>query len=269
MDENAITERPMNDTIAAFYDDFSHRLLRDYVKGNLRVSRAIETVETQIDDGVSRILDVGCGIGTSSFRFKSRRNAVTVQGVDISTRNVEIARQLFGQPGLHFSVSDMSEVPPGGPYDLIAMIDVYEHIPLDRHHEFHRVLRESLTPEGRIVLTTPTHLHQEYLAANHPEGLQVVDETLRLEDFVALAEDVGGTITKFEMVSVWHSYDYAHVVIRRSLKFTPVPRRRFLLGRFNRKWWWSSSSDGHPLLRRLRVQRWLPHVAKKRNRRPS
>jgi len=255
MNEQTSADRPTNENIAAFYDDFSQGLLCDYVKGNPRVAKALETVETQIDRSVSRILDIGCGVGASSFRFKSGRDWLTVQGVDISPKNVMTASRLFVLPGLEFTLSDMSEVPAGGPFDLIVMLDVYEHIPCEKRPKFHCVLHESLAPGGRVVITTPTYLHQEYLAENHPEGLQVVDETVRLVDFAALACHLGGAIVRFEMVSVWHTHDYAHVVIARAPKFTPLPRRRSVFGSIKRKLWWSP--DGHPLSRRLRVRRRL------------
>ena len=230
---------PSTDVIAGFYDGFGQQLLDDYVKGNPRVEAAIRTVETHLHSGVARVLDVGCGIGASSHSFSAGRSWLQVHGVDISPNNIEIARRLFAHTSLNFTASDMSRVPDGGPYDLIALLDVYEHIPREKWPGFHQILGQTLADNGTIVLSTPTFLHQDYLAAHCPEGLQVVDETVTIEDIARLAADVEATVTRFEMQSIWHSYDYAHAVIERSPQYRPLGKRRSLWKRLNGLRWWS------------------------------
>ena len=224
---------PSNETIAGFYDGFGQQLLDDYVKGNPRVEAAIESVEAHLRSGVSRVLDIGCGIGASSYSFRAGRAWLTVHGVDISPKNIEIARRLFAHAGMEFTASDMSQVPSGEPYDLIAMLDVYEHIPREKWPGFHRVLGKTLAGDGTIVLTTPTFLHQDHLAKHCPEGLQVVDETVTIEDVTRLASDVGATVTRFEMQSIWHTNDYVHAVLERSPQYRSVGKRRSLLRRLD------------------------------------
>ena len=216
---------PDRHAIRAFYDAFTQKLVRDYVEGNLRQARAFELVRSAIGPTTRTILDVGCGIGASSASYTNGRTGATVHGVDISPNNIEVAKALFARPGLEFSVGDMSEPPGDRQYDLIAMVDMHEHIPREQWPSFHRVLAESLSDTGTLVLTTPSPLHQEYLKTHKPEGIQVVDETLVLRDVTDLAETLRATVVRHEWVGVWHSNDYVYTIISRAPRFDPIPRR--------------------------------------------
>jgi len=218
--------------IADFYDAFAIKGIQDYVFGNARISSAIDRCCSVIDHRTRKILDVGCGIGATSYEFHRRNSWVNVLGVDISPQRIAIAQRLFESPHVKFEVSAITGVPPGAPYDLITMIDVYEHFPRRQWPAFHRILAQSLTDAGTMVLTTPTSLHQSYLATHKPEALQVVDETVETDDVVELARDTGGTIVCYDMVSIWNTNDYLHVVISRCPRYEPVERKP------GRRWRW-------------------------------
>lgn len=224
-----------NTQIASYYDEFSQRLLRDYVRGNPRVAAAIEFVLNCCSGEERRLLDVGCGIGNSSQVFASAFPEVQVWGVDISPKNIETASRLFETEQLSFAVADLSEVPDGGPFDLIAMLDVYEHIPLDARDRLHQTLSQSLAPSGKVALTIPSKYHQDYLHEHKPEGLQIVDETILLDDLQRLANDLNATITQYRHTDVWQTNDYVHVLMERAPRYekrrsaprarTPIRRR--------------------------------------------
>jgi trans-aconitate methyltransferase len=216
---------PDNQAIRAFYDAFTDKLVRDYVQGNLRQSRAFELVRSAIGPDTKHILDVGCGIGASSASYVEGRPDVRVHGVDISPNNVQVATALFGGPQVRFSVSDMQSAPGGQSYDLIALVDMHEHIPRDAWPVFHQTLARLLSDIGSIVMTTPSPLHQDYLKTKKPAGLQVVDETLELSDITAMADRLSATVIRHQWVGVWHSNDYVHTVISRAPRFDPIPRR--------------------------------------------
>ena len=138
-----------------------------------------------------------------------------------------------------FEQSEMSEVPRLAPYDLITLLDVYEHVPRTKWPRFNDVLDASLSDTGAVVLTSPTPLHQRYLAREKPEGLQVVDEIIEACDILALAESLNATVTSYRFLSIWHTNDYLHAVMERRPRFDPVRQRpttdrgvfRKLLGR--------------------------------------
>jgi 2-polyprenyl-3-methyl-5-hydroxy-6-metoxy-1,4-benzoquinol methylase len=212
-------------SITEFYDRFTAKLIRDYVQGNVRQSRAFELVRSSIGPETRTVLDVGCGIGASSASYVEGCTGTTVHGVDISPNNIRVATALFGGPRLRFSVSDMAAPPDDQRYDLIALVDMHEHIPRDKWPRFHEVLEQCLGQHGTVVMTTPSPLHQQYLHEHKPAGLQVVDETLELEDVVALADRLGARIIRYDWIGVYHRNDYVHTVISRAPRFDEIPRR--------------------------------------------
>jgi 2-polyprenyl-3-methyl-5-hydroxy-6-metoxy-1,4-benzoquinol methylase len=215
--------RPDADTIASFYDETLEQRLRDYVFGNDRIAAAVALSASLLDRSVTKVLEVGCGLGISAAELARGRDWLTVHAVDISPKTIAAAGQLFaGNDRLIFEVSDLREVPRLAPYDLITMLDVYEHIPRSDWPAFNARIASALSRDGAIVVTVPSPWHQEYLARENPAGLQIVDETVRVEDLAALARDVDGHIMKLNVISIWNDNDYIHAVIRRNPLYRPL-----------------------------------------------
>lgn len=208
--------------IADFYDHFGKRMINDYLYGNPRVERAIERVCRFITPNMTRVLDIGCGIGISSAEFASRHKQIRVLGVDISPQNIKVATSLFANDRITFQVSTISDGVVEGTFDLIAMLDVYEHIPHSARTEVHDRLRELLAERGVLILTVPSPLHQAYLRDNDPQELQIVDEDVTVEDAIKLSHDISATLMCFEYVSVWRTNDYLHIVIQRNPTFAEL-----------------------------------------------
>jgi len=201
-----------------FYDTFSKKLLADYAFGNPRLKAAIEHAVHWIPLDAKRILDVGCGIGWSTWEIKRNHPEAFVLGVDISAEMIRISRNLFPAPELKFAVHDIAEW--DGlleiSFDAIVMLDVYEHIPRELRSRVHQILRQALEKQGHLVLTFPSISHQNYLRAHEPDGLQVVDEDVAMEDIYRLAQDIDGEVISLKHVTIWHDNDYVHAAIKRN-----------------------------------------------------
>jgi 2-polyprenyl-3-methyl-5-hydroxy-6-metoxy-1,4-benzoquinol methylase len=254
------SEHPSPDpAIASYYDETLKTRLKDFVDGNERIAAAIELVSSQVDRSATKILEIGCGLGISSSQLARGRDWLTIHAVDISPQSIAAANRLFGgDDRLIFEVSDLRDVPRMAPYDLITLLDVYEHIPRHSWPGFHAVLAESLADGGAIVATTPSPMHQDHLARDNRAGLQIVDETVRLDDFLSLAKDVGGEIAYFRYVSIWNTNDYMHVVIRKNIDYRPLRWTR-PEGTMNRAVGWLSGrwSAATRRLAASRRRRWV------------
>ena len=218
LQELSTTGVDANDYVQSYYDNWDNRLIADYQRGNPRVLNGIEYVLNQIPHSATRILDIGCGIGWSTWEIKRHFPEAEVVGVDISPQLIETADTLFGtETGLTFDTCDVTEdTPPEGPYDAIVMIDVYEHIPRDSRTVFHQTLSQLLKSDGKLILTCPTPHLQRYLAANAPYKLQPVDEIIRDSDLEALLDDIDGATYDKQTVSIWLEGDYFHATLNRS-----------------------------------------------------
>jgi glycosyltransferase involved in cell wall biosynthesis len=210
------------DQIEAFYDQFSRRLLTDYVSDNPRARAAIEYTIRWLPVHSQRILDVGCGIGWSTWEIKRHHPDAWVTGLDLSPRLIGTAQRLFQVSGLTFTVQDVTnaEVLHRPTCDAIAMLDVYEHIPRGERAAFHRALRATLYEEGVVILSFPSVSHQQFLREHRPDGLQPVDEDVTRDDIERLADDIGCELVDWEPVSIWRPEDYIHVTLRRGARDT-------------------------------------------------
>jgi SAM-dependent methyltransferase len=217
-----LSASPNQSDIAQYYDQHTRLALRDWVHGNQRITKALRRCRDWLPPEGSKVLDIGCGIGSSAHTLAETNPAVRVVGVDISPGRIAIAEKLFASDRVTFHVSAMTTPPPGGPFDLAVMIDVYEHVPVADRPTFHASLNQSLTPDGVVVMTVPSPLHQRYLAEHQPAGLQVVDETIGLTEITGLADDIGGTVLTYEFVPAWCTNQYIHVVIGRNPCYQPV-----------------------------------------------
>lgn len=222
--------------IAVFYDGFSNRLVDGYVAGNPRLSHALGFAASQLPADADSILEVGCGVGETTMHLCTARPDLRAVGVDISPENVRTATRLFaGVSEATFSVSDLTSPVPGGPFDVVTLLDVYEHIPAAERAGFHANLRQSMSTKSRLIVTCPSFLHQQHLYQNEPQGLQIVDELIGPNELLALAQDLGGHLTHLHYESVWRTNDYIYAVIDTQMVYQWKAKPRGL-ARLSSKW---------------------------------
>lgn len=202
-----------NDRVKAFYDSQVARKIRDFVEGNRRINCAWKTITQWAPIAPTRILEIGCGIGANAWRMSKEWPNALITGIDISTSAVEVANKLFANDAVSF-VEGSFDIPMAhDSFDLIVLIDVYEHIEENQKNVLHEMLINCLSPKGRIILSFPTRFHQEWLIKNAPQELQPVDETIQLPSILKLAKDVEREVLLYKKVDVWRQGDYAHAVL--------------------------------------------------------
>ena len=109
-----------------------------------------------MDSSAQRVLDIGCGDGTLTYRLAER--SARVWGVDdallpLILARGEFARRSAGRAAL-LAKADARSLPfPSEAFDCVVLADVIEHIdaPDEVMNEAHRVLRRG----GQILVTTP------------------------------------------------------------------------------------------------------------------
>lgn len=235
--------------VRSYYDAHVGGKLKGFVEGNARVECAWSTIERWAGEAPVRILEVGCGIGDICWRMSRRWTGGSIVGLDVSPLSLVVARKLFGDRRVRFVPGPL--VPGGldGRFDVIVLMDVYEHVARADRPALHSAIRDLRADNGRVILTFPTPRHLAWLRAHMPEQIQPVDEDITADAIVTLARDTGQDVLFYSEVGVWHEGDYAHAVLgtcagwdtatppsrRTALSRTPppalVPSRRARLAR--------------------------------------
>ena len=142
--------------VQAYYDRLAPRLVEVEDRNwhlQSRMALNLETIDRHAGRA-GRVLDVGCGTGFLLERLAER--GWSGVGVDLSPESVEHARRRLEEIGAAdrlTAVVGSAYEPPAGPFDLIALTDVLEH--LEDPRACLRALREQMAPDGLLVISTP------------------------------------------------------------------------------------------------------------------
>jgi len=101
--------------------------------------------------GVKRVLDIGCGNGSADKFLADCGFEVTA--IDNSETGIAVAQRAF--PNIRFAVANCYDnlATTFGTFPAIISLEVIEHLYSPR--EFIRRAHETLTPDGRLILSTP------------------------------------------------------------------------------------------------------------------
>jgi SAM-dependent methyltransferase len=93
-----------------------------------------------------RVVDFGCGTGTSVPLLADALGARSVLGIDVSERSIDVARRMHG--GEHATFQTFAEHEPAADADLAFCNGVFHHIPPSERADSVRHVWRSLAPGG-------------------------------------------------------------------------------------------------------------------------
>jgi SAM-dependent methyltransferase len=213
--------------VKAYYDERVAGKLRDFTHPNPRIEAAIQTLAEWSPANPKRILEIGCGIGATSWRMARAWPQAEVIGADLSPGSIEVAKTCFQRPNLSYRAGLIREGAFEGKFDLILLMDVYEHIAVSDRHAIHAAIKSFLLDESRVVITVPTPANIEFARIHDPSGLQPVDEYIEIDDIKRLAHETATDLLYYRKVGIWNYGDYAHVVLGRYRELADVARRAY------------------------------------------
>ncbi|MFC5455524.1 class I SAM-dependent methyltransferase [Prosthecobacter fluviatilis] len=134
--------------VARSYDEIAHQWLEPHLETNgMRQHEHALKFSTQQG---GRALDVGCGCH-GRFICLLSQHGYKVEGLDISARMIELARQRH--PGVVFHHADVCQWCPEGAYDFITAWDSIWHLPLAQNAGVMGRLCGALAPGGIFIFT--------------------------------------------------------------------------------------------------------------------
>jgi cyclopropane fatty-acyl-phospholipid synthase-like methyltransferase len=238
------------EVVKQYYDEKMVAKLRNYVHGNARVEAAYAALQQRIEGKPLRhVLEIGCGVGYIAHALKQTYPQAEVWGFDISQKSIACATDLFAGEGLRYVQADTLDswtCPEHLQFDLMVLMDVYEHIPPTERAAVHSWMQRHLAPDGLIFLSCPTPDFLAWCKQHEPHSIQPVDEDITPHTLLALAADTHTELQYYALQQVWRRYDYFHAVLGRpqgirprqvSAQSTHLPGRlwRKLKGRWQRQ----------------------------------
>ena len=127
-----------------------------------------------------RVLDVGCNEGLGSWVLA--KECGFCQGIDFDANAIETAQKNFPDPSIAFLHADFCTAPPSALFHAATSFDVIEHIAPDSVSIFWNSLCQSLTPEGMVIIGTPSLISQQFASPISKRGHINIYSHERLEE---------------------------------------------------------------------------------------
>lgn len=167
----------------------------------------------------SHVLEIGCGIGTVSHLILKQILEGSFVGLDISSESIKLAQQLNSfHKKAEFMVNDMSNFIHTTKFDFIVFPDVLEHIPVEQHANIFKTISELSTPNAVVLINIPEPNHLNWLRANHPEKMQIIDQSLSMHELLNNCYPFGFQV---HSITPYHLYydvpDYLSIVLMKNM----------------------------------------------------
>lgn len=101
------------------------------------------------------VLDVGCGDGRLVHELAGR-GVTHVRGLDLAPQAIAFAKAFLGPDRADLVECAPVSEGPAGPFDVVTMVEVIEHVPEDALRSVLAEARARLAGDGRLVVTVPT-----------------------------------------------------------------------------------------------------------------
>jgi cyclopropane fatty-acyl-phospholipid synthase-like methyltransferase len=218
--------KPSLEVVRAYYDEHVSGKIRDFTHFNPRIEAAIAAIAEWAPAEPRNILEIGCGIGATAWRMARAWPQARVIGADVSPASIRVAKTCFRRPNLEYHEGLVTERTFEEKFDLVVLMDTYEHIALEDRAALHRTLKGVLADEARVFLSVPTPAILNACRVRYPSELQPVDEDVALPEIMRLATDTATHVLYYREIGVWRYGDYAHTVVGRFENLAEVAVRR-------------------------------------------
>jgi SAM-dependent methyltransferase len=178
----------MTNEVAEYYDGLLDKMAKYHVSDNSR-HEWVKTELTGIIRKNSTVLDIGCGTGITSI-FMAKMGG-TVTAVDISPKLIDFAKVNSASEYVAYSVQNAATMRLGKTFDLIAMVDVFEHFPRANIGRVMKTIARHSHNGTAIYLNLPDARYQDAAHKYIPGRLQIIDEGYSIQRILALFSEIG------------------------------------------------------------------------------
>ncbi|MFG2568589.1 class I SAM-dependent DNA methyltransferase [Streptomyces sp. NPDC048567] len=181
--------RAYYDTVAEDYAARVPGLFAEDVPGRALIGAFAEEVRA---DGGLPVADLGCGPGHVTAHLAGL--GLSVHGVDVSPRMVDIARHRHPELRFETGTMDALGLPDGGLGGIVAWWSIL-HTPPDLLPALFAEFRRVLAPGGRLLLGFHAGNGEPYTSEKRAGGFAYAIHLLSTERVVGQLEEAGFTLT--------------------------------------------------------------------------
>ena len=167
----------------------------------------------------SNVLEIGCGIGTVSHLILKYITEGSFVGLDISSESIKMAQQFNAfHKKAEFMVDDMSKFTHKTKFDFVVFPDVLEHIPVEQHANIFKTIGELTSPSATVIINIPEPNYLNWVRANDPSKLQIIDQSLSMQDLLNNSYPYGFKMYSMNPYSLHFDVnDYLAIVLKKDL----------------------------------------------------
>jgi len=169
----------------------------------------------------SNVLELGCGIGVMTYLIAKTVTKGTIESVDISNESIEFAKKQHTATHInHFAADVVDYKPKLSNIDFVTLLDVIEHIPVERHPELFKNIASYMSNNTQLVINIPNPEYIEYDRQYNPGVLQIIDQPIYHDQLYRTLTNAGLDMQYYEKYSIWVKDDYIFYVIKKKQPFT-------------------------------------------------
>ena len=178
----------------------------------------------------SNVLEIGCGIGTVSHLILKGIPQGSFVGLDISSESIKMAQQFNAfHKKAEFMVNDMSNFTHKTKFDFVVFPDVLEHIPVEQHANIFKTIAELMSPNGIVLINIPEPNYLDWMRIHQPEGLQIIDQSLSMQDLLNNSYPYGFKLFSMNPYSLhYQEPDYLCIVLKKNMKLDSVSMKPYI-----------------------------------------
>jgi|Laugrespbdmm15sd_2_1035082.scaffolds.fasta_scaffold00626_9 trans-aconitate 2-methyltransferase len=225
-----MSELNVREKVSSYYDEYASR--QQNVGINVRHLSIFNNIKKLGLNPNSKILEIGCGVGTFTYFIASQITTGKILAVDISPKSIEIAKEIYkNKPNMEFMVSDMSDFERPEKFDIVVLPDVLEHIPIEQHKNLFAKIAKHIHENSAVLINIPDPRALEWIIRNRPELLQVIDQPLHTNLLVDNFYSNGLFIESLNSYALFYDKpDYQSIVLRPNLPIKYMdPKTGFFL----------------------------------------
>ncbi|WP_192821180.1 trans-aconitate 2-methyltransferase [Rufibacter sp. LB8] len=201
-------------SVSSFYDEYTEQQFKKGI--HIRHRTILKNLKKAGLQPNSKVLEIGCGIGTVTHLLAKATPQGKVLAVDISPKSIDMARKFNHQFNhTEFLVSDMTDFTRPEKFDFVVLPDVIEHIPLEQHPNLFQVIARHLHATSTVAINIPHPLYLTWVWEHQPELLQVIDQPIHTDELLRNTYAAGLYLHHLESYSLFtQTEDYQWILLK-------------------------------------------------------